>query len=175
MQQISLDEKDDTLSLRVDTFLLVSLLSLREIIPSTTTTKPKPSIIRAVDVEQKFLAREWLDLLQIGNDFPRIVLARGPATAPAFSTCPTRPMLFQGHAMPFPARIYILPQMGKGPERLAKRVPTTMPGSGSSPQLEEYHENSPQRVDVSDQLTATRLVLHAVEHPFGVTCSRQDA
>ena len=69
-----------------------------------TTGNPKPSITRAVDDEPNHLAREWLDAVHVGNDAPRILLARGPATASAFATSPTRLVLFQGLAMPFPLR-----------------------------------------------------------------------
>ena len=43
--------------------------------------------------------------VHVGNDAPRILLARGPATTSAFATRPTRLMLFQGLAMPFSLRV----------------------------------------------------------------------
>ena len=81
-----------------------------------TTASPKLSIIRAVDDEPNHLAHEWLGAVHVGNDAPRILLARGPATASAFATRPTRLVFFQGLAMPFPLRVLMLPQMGGGPE-----------------------------------------------------------
>ena len=39
--------------------------------------------------------------------------------------------------------------------------------------LEVYHEKLPQRVVGSERLAAPLLVLHAVEHCFGVACTRQ--
>ena len=83
----------------------MSLPTLRETRASMTTASPKPSIVGAVDDEPNHLAREWLDAVHLGNDAPRILLARGPATASTFSTRPTRLMLFQGFAMPFPFRV----------------------------------------------------------------------
>ena len=59
----------------------------------------------AVDDEPNHLARDWLDVANVGNDAPRILLARGPATASAFATRPTPLMFFQGLAMPFPLRV----------------------------------------------------------------------
>ena len=59
----------------------------------------------AVDDEPNHLAREWLDAVHVGNDAPRILLARGPATASAFATRPSRLMFFQGLAMLFPLRV----------------------------------------------------------------------
>ena len=68
-----------------------------------TTATPKPSIIGAVDDEPNHhLARERLDAVHVGSDAPRIILARGPATASTFVIRPTRLMSFQGFAMPFP-------------------------------------------------------------------------
>ena len=94
----------------------MSLPTLSETRASTTTTSPEPSIIRAFDDEPNHLARDWLNVVHVGNDAPRILLARGPATASAFATCPTRLKIFQGLAMPFPLRVHMLPQMGWGPE-----------------------------------------------------------
>ena len=70
-----------------------------------TCTSPKQSIIRAVDDEPNHLARETLNAVHVGNDAPRILLARGPDTASAFATRPTRLMFFWGLAMPFPFRV----------------------------------------------------------------------
>ena len=78
--------------------LIRSLLSL----PTLREMGPEPSIIRVVDDEPNHLAREWLDAVHVGNDAPRTLLARGPATASAFATRSTRLMFFRGLAMPFP-------------------------------------------------------------------------
>ena len=87
------------------TRLLMSLPTSRETRASTATASPKPSIIRAVD-EPKHLARECLDAVNVGNDAPRILLARGPATASAFAARPTRLIMFlQDLAMPFSLRV----------------------------------------------------------------------
>ena len=51
------------------------------------------------------LAREWLGAAHVGNDAPRILLARGPATASVFGTRPTRLMFFRGLAMPCLLRV----------------------------------------------------------------------
>ena len=77
----------------------------RETRALTTAASPKPSISRAVGDEPNHLARDWLDAVHVGNDAPRILLARGHATASAFATRPTRLMFFQGLAMPFPLRV----------------------------------------------------------------------
>ena len=69
---------------------------------SMTAASLKPSVTRAVDGEPNERAREWLDAVHAGNDAPRILLARGPATASAFGTGPTRVVSFQGRLMPFP-------------------------------------------------------------------------
>ena len=44
------------------------------------TASPKPSIIGAGDDEPNHLARKRLDAVHVGNDAPRTILARGPAT-----------------------------------------------------------------------------------------------
>ena len=61
-------------------------------------------MIRAFDGEPNHLAREWLDAIHAGNDAPRILLARGLATASALVTCSARLVFFQSLAMPFPLR-----------------------------------------------------------------------
>lgn len=63
------------------------------------------SITRAVDDVPNHLVREWLDAVYVGNDAPRILLARGPATAAAFATRSTPLILFQCLATPFPVHI----------------------------------------------------------------------
>ena len=85
--------------------VLVSLPTLRETRASMATASPKPSIIRAVDDEPNHVAREWLDAVCLGDYAPRILLARGPATAFAFATRPKRLMFFQGLAMPSPLHV----------------------------------------------------------------------
>ena len=85
--------------------LFIYLPTLRETRPSMTTASSKPSIIRAVDDKPNHLARKWLDAVRVGNDASRILRVRGPDTASAFATRPTRLMLFQGLAMPFPLRV----------------------------------------------------------------------
>ena len=83
----------------------MSLPTLRETRASTTTARPKPWIIGAAD-EPNHLACEWLDAVHVGTDTPRILLARGPATASAFAARPTRLiMFFHGLAMPFSLRV----------------------------------------------------------------------
>ena len=60
-------------------------------------TCPRPSIVRAVNDEPENLAREWLDAVHVGNDAPRILLARGPATASAaLAASPTRLIFLSG-------------------------------------------------------------------------------
>ena len=59
----------------------------------------------AVDDEPNNLAREWLEAVNVSNDAPGILLARGPATASAFDAHPTRLVFFQSLAMPFPHRV----------------------------------------------------------------------
>ena len=66
---------------------------------------PKRSIIGAADDDPHHLGREWLDAVHVGNDTPRTLLARGPATASAFAARPARLKLFRGLAMRLPLRV----------------------------------------------------------------------
>ena len=66
----------------------VSPCAKRETRALIPTASPKPSVFRAVDDEPNHLARKWLDVVHVGNSVRRILLARGPATAYAFSTRP---------------------------------------------------------------------------------------
>ena len=56
----------------------MSFPTLRETRASRTTASPKPSIVRVVDDEPNHLASEWLDAVHVGDDAPRILLARDP-------------------------------------------------------------------------------------------------
>ena len=157
----------------------MSLPTLRETRASMTTASPKPPIIRAVDDESNYLPRKWFDAVSVGNDTPRILLARGPATGSAFATRPTRFVCFQGLAMPFPSRVKMLPLMGKRPEpnlgigEIAVRLAKLAHGHARERVLAVDREKLPQRVVGSERLASRLLMFHAVEYPFGVACTRQ--
>ena len=69
--------------------------------------------------------------------------------------------------------------MGRGPEpnlgigEIAVRLVKLAHGYAKERVLEVYHEKLPQRVVSSERLAAALLMLHVVEHRFGVACTRQ--
>ena len=73
----------------------------------------------------------------------------------------------------------MLPQIGREPKpnlgigKIAVRPAKLAHGYARKRVLEVYHEKLPQRVVESERLAAPLLMLQAVEHLFGVACSRQ--
>ena len=73
----------------------------------------------------------------------------------------------------------MLPQMGRGPEtnlgigEITVRLAKLAHGYARERLLEVDHEKLTQRVVGSERLAAPLLMLHAVEHRFGVACTRQ--
>ena len=73
----------------------------------------------------------------------------------------------------------MLAQMGRGSEpnlglgEITVRPAKIARGYARERVLEVYHEKPRQRVVVSERLAAPLLMLHGVEHSFGVACTRQ--
>ena len=73
----------------------------------------------------------------------------------------------------------MLPQMGRGPEPnigisdIAVRLAKLAHGYARERVLEVCYEKSPLRVVGSERFAAPLLTLYAVEHRFGVACTRQ--